>query len=163
MLLPTYHLLPTYVKTLPSSRHGNDYIFCNFQADKKIWCATLQQSNNCFYIHYIHTGTIKTMKKPGTTNTIPIWICTYLAWEYHKVGKIRVTTRKLTMHHDAFWNFFFVWLKMKHDADDPIYVLFYQFREFWCYPVTCNFWTTVERVEPAFDFVHGLIKQSTKS
>ena len=67
--LPTYHLLPTYVKTLPSSRHGNDYIFCNFQADKKIWCATLQQSNNCFYIHYIHTGTIKTMKKPGTTNT----------------------------------------------------------------------------------------------
>ena len=106
MLLPTYHLLPTYVKTLPSSRHGNDYIFCNFQADKKIWCATLQQSNNCFYIHYIHTGTIKTMKKPGTTNTIPIWICTYLAWEYHKVGKIRVTTRKSTMHHDAFWNFF---------------------------------------------------------
>ena len=94
---------------------------------------------------------------------IPIWICTYLAWEHHKVGKIRVTTRKLTMHHDAFWNFFFVWLKMKHDADDPIYVLFYQFREFWCYPVTCNFWTTVERVEPAFDFVHGLIKQSTKS
>ena len=102
--LPTYHLLPTYVKTLPSSRHGNDYIFCNFQADKKIWCATLQRATTVStYITYIPV-LLKQWKNQELQ--IPIWICTYLAWEHHKVGKIRVTTRKSTMHHVAFLIFF---------------------------------------------------------
>ena len=105
MLLPTYHLLPTYVKTLPSSRHGNDYKFCNFQADKKIWCATLQQQQ--LFLHTYIPVLIEQWKNQELH--IPIWICTYLAWEHHKVGKIRVTTRKSTMHHDAFWIFLFDW------------------------------------------------------